>query len=451
MRRSKKMYSIGIISLGCPKNTVDSEAILADLGAAGYIITSSLEEAEIIIINTCGFIRPAVEEAIKTIMECLQYKYTGQCKCLVVTGCFPQRYGKRLARLMPEVDLWMGVDAPLRIQGALKKALKGEKLVDISPIEDYCLSDNLPRLVITPQPSAYLKIAEGCSHSCAFCIIPQLRGPLHSRPLESLIEEAKSLADMGYKELVIVAQDTGAYGRDIYGKPLLHLLLKDLAKVSGIEWIRILYLHPASLSTEVIQTIAEEPKVCHYLDLPFQHASSNILKKMGRGGSAQKYLELIERLRAAIPGLTLRTTLIAGFPSESEDDFQKLLDFVKKASFDRLGVFPYYPERGTKAFELPGRVPYLLKQKRLRELQQLQKDISRNNNLKLLGQELTVIIERKLGENVYLGRSYREAPEIDPKIIVTGENLQVGNFVRVKVTKTRDYDLIAKHQFPVLS
>lgn len=436
------MRLVGMISLGCPKNTVDSETMLGTLGTAGYEITSSLEEAEVIIINTCSFIKPAVEESIETIIECLQLKKRGSCRCLVVTGCLPQRYGKVLSQLIPEVDVWYGVNAPLKIVEGIEKAFQGEKVVAVSPVEEYHLNGNLPRLVLTPPYSAYLKVAEGCSHSCSFCIIPKLRGRLQSRTIESLVSEASQLAASGARELVLVAQDTGAYGKDLYGRPALHLLLKRLVGVPGIDWIRILYLHPCSLSPELIATISEEPKICKYLDLPFQHASRKVLRKMGRKGSAQEYLDRIEELRSLIPGIALRTTLMVGFPGEDEEDYQELLGFVEKARFDRLGVFPYYREEGTRSFSFPGQVSYLKKKQRCRQLLQLQREISRRKNEELVGKQLSVLIESKVGEGVYIGRSYREAPEIDPKVIVAGNNLKVGEFVRVEITRAAAFDLM---------
>jgi len=436
------MRLVGMISLGCPKNTVDSEAILGVLGTAGYEITASLEEAEVIIINTCGFIKPALEESIETIIECLQLKKRGNCRCLVVTGCLPQRYGKDLAQLIPEVDVWCGVDASLKIVEVIETALQGEKVVAVSPVEEYHLEDNLPRLVLTPPYYAYLKVAEGCSHSCSFCIIPKIRGRLQSRTIESLVREASQLAASGTKELVLVAQDTGAYGKDLYGKPALHLLLRRLVEVPGITWIRLLYLHPRSLSPELIATVAEEPKICKYLDLPLQHASQKVLRKMGRKGSAQEYLELIEKLRSLIPGVTIRTTLMVGFPGEGEEDYRELLSFVEKARFDRLGIFPYYREEGTKSFGFPEQVSYSRKRQRCRQLLRIQREISRKKNEGLVGTQLSVLVEGKVGEGVFFGRSYREAPEIDPKVIVAGNDLKVGEFVKVEITRANAFDLI---------
>jgi len=428
------MKLVGMVSLGCPKNLVDSENLLGLIASKGYVITSSLEEAEIIIINTCGFIRPAVQEALGEILQCVELKKNGKCRHLIVAGCLTQRYGvAELTEKIPEVDLWLGVNTPHKVLDYLYKAYHQEK-ISKAP-------DDSPRLLTTPPFTAYLKIAEGCSHSCAYCLIPSLRGRLKSRPLDEIRREASALVANGVKELVLVAQDTGAYGKDLAGNPSLAVVLKELAGIPDLQWIRILYLNPSSIMPELVETIQHEPKICRYLDIPMQHASSKVLRKMGRKGDAGEYLKLIDSLRSRIPGLVLRTTLMTGFPGEDEQAFQELLEFVKKAQFDRLGVFPYYHEEGTRSFREKETVSFFEKRRRRREILKLQSSISRRKNEAAVGKNLPVLIEKKLGKNVYTGRSYREAPDIDPKIIVRGEDLRPGNFVNVIIRQAYTFDL----------
>ncbi|MGB9791498.1 MAG: 30S ribosomal protein S12 methylthiotransferase RimO [Thermacetogeniaceae bacterium] len=433
------MKLVGMVSLGCPKNLVDSETVLGLLASNGYVITSSLEEAEIIIINTCGFIRPAVQESLSEILEAAELKKHGNCRHLIVMGCLTQRYGAdRLRKNIPEVDLWVGVNTPQQILDYLSKTY--EEKPNIIP-------ENLPRLITTPPSTAYLKIAEGCSHSCAYCLIPTLRGRLKSRPLEEIVYEANSLVTMGIRELILVAQDTGAYGKDLKNNNLnLATLLRRLASIPELQWVRILYLNPSSITTELIETIRSEPKVCRYLDIPVQHVSRKILRKMGRKGSAEEYLQLIKHIREQIPGIALRTTLMTGFPGEDEDDFKELLEFVEKAQFDRLGVFPYYHEEGTRSYREKETVPFFEKRKRRREILKVQKTISRKKNESMIGKDLIVLIEKKLGEGVFIGRSYREAPEIDPKIIVKGKDLSIGNFTNVTIREAYTFDLAGTSQ-----
>ncbi|NPV28279.1 MAG: 30S ribosomal protein S12 methylthiotransferase RimO [Firmicutes bacterium] len=434
------MKLVSMISLGCPKNLVESETILGLLAASGYAITPSLEDAELIIVNTCSFIRPAVKEALNAISYSSQFKKKGACRCLVVMGCLPQRYGPQLAELIPEVDVWLGVNAAPVLLGSLQKALAGEKVLNCpSPHREP--DSGSPRLLTTPPSTAYLKIAEGCSHFCSYCLIPHLRGPLKSRPLEAIYREACQLAENGVKEIILVAQDTGSYGKDLFGSPSLNLVLKKLAQIPQLEWIRILYLNPTSLTPELVEVIKYETKICRYLDVPFQHANQEILRKMKRKGSLEEHLRLVDYLRSAFPDLTLRTTLMIGFPGENEHAFRELLSFVERAEFERLGVFPYYHEEGARSFRFPETVSWWEKKRRCRILLQLQREISRKKNRKLVGRELKVLIEKDLGNGVYLGRSFREAPEVDPKIIVKAKNLSPGNFAKVKITQAYTFDL----------
>lgn len=431
-----RMRLVGMVSLGCPKNLVDGETVLGLLASNGYVITPSLDEAEIIIINTCSFIRPAVQESLLEILEAAEFKKRGNCRHLIVMGCLTQRYGaERLRKNIPEVDLWVGVNTPQRILEYLTKAYKEEQNIPF---------DDLPRLITTPPSTAYLKIAEGCSHSCSYCLIPTLRGRLKSRPLEEIEREANSLVAMGIKELILVAQDTGAYGKDLKKNSLnLATVLRRLGRIPELLWIRILYLNPSSITSELIETIYSEPKVCRYLDIPIQHVSRKILRRMGRRGDAEEYLQLIEYIRKRIPDVVLRTTLMTGFPGEDDNDFSELLEFVEKAQFERLGVFPYYHEEGTRSYREQDTVPFFEKRKRRREILKAQRKISRRKNESMIGKNLVVLLEKRLGEGVFSGRSYREAPEIDPKLIVKGkDNLSVGDFTSVTIKQAYTFDLV---------
>jgi ribosomal protein S12 methylthiotransferase len=343
------MKLINIVSLGCSKNLVDSETILGILSSGGYVVTPSLEDAEIILINTCGFIEPAVKEAVDTIFNCLQFKEKGCCKYVIVLGCLVSRYGeKRLSQLFPEVDGWLGVDAYTVVLQYLDRLIAGEKtqFMESRPCGEYLY----PRMLSTPSHTAYLKIAEGCSHACSFCLIPRIRGPLYSKTPDVIYREAEQLAAGGVKELILVAQDSGAYGRDLPGKPTLTELLKNLVKIKDLHWIRFLYMNPYSLTPDLIKTMQEEKKLCNYLDLPLQHVNRNILKSMGRRGDVYSYRKLIKEVKTALPDLVLRTTLMVGYPGEDREAFQELQAFVGHGYFDRLGVFPYYHEEEARSF-----------------------------------------------------------------------------------------------------
>lgn len=433
------MEIISMISLGCTKNLVDSETVLGILTGAGYIVTPSPEDAEIVLINTCGFIQPAVDEAVSTILKCLDLKKKGSCRTLIVFGCLVARYGeKRLSQLFPEVDGWLGVDTAPFILHYVERILAGEK----EPLPIKSEEKDYPRLLTTPKHTAYLKIAEGCSHGCSFCLIPHIRGPLRSRPPESIYDEAVQLAATGVKEVILVAQDTGVYGRDLPGKPTLAGLLKRLCEIHGLHWIRFLYHNPHFLTPELVKTMQEEPKICRYLDLPFQHSSRKILRRMGRKGDSISYLRLLKELRDSLPGLTLRTTLMVGFPGEGKREFYELKDFVSQARFDRLGVFPYYHEEGARSGRYTETVSYFEKRRRVREIMALQRHISRSKNQEQVGRNLEVLIEQNLGDGVYYGRSYQDVPEIDPRVIVRGQDLSSGDIVKVLITSAATYDLI---------
>ena len=439
------------ISLGCDKNLVDSEYMIGMLANDGIEMTDDETQADIIIVNSCCFIGDAKEESINTILEMAQYKETGKCKSLIVTGCLAQRYKEEILEEIPEVDAVLGTTSYDEIAEVI------DGLFSDSPMEradarmimkdvDYLPETQKGRLVTTGGHFAYLKIAEGCDKHCTYCIIPKIRGNFRSVPMEELIDEAKELADQGVKELILVAQETTLYGKDIYGEKSLPRLLKALCKIQGLRWIRILYCYPEEITDELIQVIKEEPKICHYLDLPIQHASDAILKRMGRKTSKEQLISIIGKLREEIPDITLRTTLITGFPGETDEQHEELMDFVDQMEFERLGVFTYSPEEDTPAAEMPDQISEEIKQDRQAELMELQQDIVFDRNEDLIGEEMLVMIEGKVAdENAYVGRTYRDAPNVDGLIFVnTDEELVSGDFAKVKVTGAMDYDLIGE-------
>ncbi len=437
--------NILFISLGCDKNLVDSEVMLGLLDKKGYLIVDSEEDADIIVVNTCCFIHDAKEESIQTILEMAEYKKEGKLKALIVTGCLAQRYQQEIIDEIPEVDAVLGTTSYDHIVEAVEEALAGNGHVVLEDV------DALPdvkekRLVTTGGHYAYMKIAEGCDKHCTYCIIPKLRGNYRSVPMEKLLAEAKDLADQGVKELILVAQETTVYGKDLYGEKSLHKLLRELCKISGIQWIRILYCYPEEIYDELIQTIKEENKVCHYLDLPIQHASDAVLKRMGRRTSKAQLVEMIEKLRKEIPDISLRTTLITGFPGETQEQHEELKDFVDEMEFDRLGVFTYSPEEDTPAATMTEQIPEEVKEDRQAELMELQQEIAFDLAEDMVGREVLVMIEGKVAdENAYVGRTYKDAPNVDGLIFInTDEELMSGDFVRVRVTGALEYDLIGE-------
>lgn len=433
------------ISLGCDKNLVDTEVMLGLLASRGYEMTDDETEADIIVINTCCFIHDAKEESIQNILEMAEYKKEGKVKALIVTGCLAERYRQEILDEIPEVDEVLGTTAYDRILDAVDMALEGKKEVMLSELDALPLPDT-KRLVTTGGHFAYLKIAEGCDKHCTYCIIPKIRGNFRSVPMERLVNEARNLAEQGVKELILVAQETTLYGKDLYGEKSLHRLVRELCKISGIRWIRILYCYPEEITDELIQVMKEEPKVCNYLDLPIQHASDAILKRMGRRTSKQELVDIIGKLRKEIPDICLRTTLITGFPGETQEQHEELMEFVDEMEFDRLGVFTYSPEEGTPAAEMPDQIDEELKEDRQAELMELQQEIAFDNAERMTGQEVLVMIEGKVAdENAYVGRTYRDAPNVDGLIFInTDEELISGDFARVKVTGALDYDLIGE-------
>ena len=437
--------NIFFVSLGCDKNLVDSEEMLGALTSGGYRITDDESKADVIIVNTCCFIHDAKEESIQTILEMASYKEHGNCKALIVTGCLAQRYKEEITQEIPEVDAVLGTNSQKSILEAVSKALEGKVTHIFTPLEGI---PDLPgkRIMTTGGYYEYLKIAEGCDKHCTYCIIPSIRGSYRSVPMEKLISQAEELAEQGVKELILVAQETTLYGKDLYGEKSLHLLLKKLCQIPGIHWIRILYCYPEEIYPELIDTIRTEKKICHYLDLPIQHASDRILKKMGRRTTKQQLKDIVGELRRNIPDIMLRTTLITGFPGETADDHEELMEFVNEMEFERLGVFTYSPEENTPAALMENQIEEEVKENRKEELMELQQEISLDNGEKLIGKTLTVMVEGKVADvNAYVGRTYGDAPGIDGYIFInTGELLMSGDFVRVKVTGALEYDLIGE-------
>lgn len=431
------------ISLGCDKNLADSEEMLGLLTAGGHEITDDETQADAIVINTCCFIKDAKEESVETILEMAEYKKTGSCHALIVTGCMAQRYQKEIIEEVPEVDAVLGTTSYGDIVKALEEAVAGNHFEEFRDI-DYLPDTGSKRVLTTGGYFGYLKIAEGCDKHCTYCIIPKLRGKFRSVPMERLIAQAEDMAEQGVKELILVAQETTVYGRDLYGKKSLHILLKKLCEIRGIRWIRILYCYPEEIYDELIETIRDEKKICHYLDIPIQHASDRILKRMGRRTSKQELIDIVGKLRREIPDIVLRTTLITGFPGETEEDHEELKEFVDEMEFDRLGVFTYSPEENTPAAEMADQVPEEVKEERRDELMELQQEISYDRGQDRIGQELLVMIEGKVAdESAYIGRTYGDAPKVDGYIFVqTGELLMTGDFAKVRVTGALEYDLI---------
>lgn len=431
------------ISLGCDKNLADSEEMLGLLTAGGHEITDDETQADAIVINTCCFIKDAKEESVETILEMAEYKKTGSCHALIVTGCMAQRYQKEIIEEVPEVDAVLGTTSYGDIVKALEEAVAGNHFEEFRDI-DYLPDTGSKRVLTTGGHFGYLRIAEGCDKHCTYCIIPKLRGKFRSVPMERLIAQAEDMAEQGVKELILVAQETTVYGKDLYGKKSLHILLKKLCEIRGIRWIRILYCYPEEIYDELIETIRDEKKICHYLDIPIQHASDHILKRMGRRTSKQELIDIVGKLRKEIPDIVLRTTLITGFPGETEEDHEELKEFVDEMEFDRLGVFTYSPEENTPAAEMADQVPEEVKEERRDELMELQQEISYDRGQDRIGQELLVMIEGKVAdESAYIGRTYGDAPKVDGYIFVqTGELLMTGDFAKVRVTGALEYDLI---------
>ena len=439
---------VGVVSLGCPKNLVDTERLLGLLGRAGHIITPHAEEADLLLVNTCAFIQSAQEESIEAILEMARHKEDGRCKALVVFGCLPQRFGPELAAQLPEVDAWAGANQVAKAFEACKAALAKDGGSDRQPFTSWGAdpAEPFPRLLCTPSHYAYLKIAEGCRNHCAYCVIPSLRGDLRSQPLPVLLAEAEELAEKGVQELILVAQDLGNYGRDLNPQVPLVKLLEGLCRIEGLEWIRLLYMHPAHVPEELSLAMASEPKICPYLDLPLQHIDDQILKGMHRGVTSDQIRRLIEGLRSSIPQLSLRTTVLVGFPGEGEAEFSALLDFIGEAKFDHLGAFAYSREEGTPAARMKAQVPQGVKAGRVQQVMEAQAAISWEKNRALVGSRQRVLIdewtfpERSIGK----GRTSRQAPEIDGAVYVKNSKEARGEWAEVKIIEADTYDLVGE-------
>ena len=431
------------VSLGCDKNLVDSEKMLSLLSGEGYSITDDEKAADVIIINTCCFIDDAAQESIDTILEMASYKEEGNLKALIVTGCLAQRYQKQILEEIPEVDAVVGVSSADRIIQAIKDALADQK-VEIIEDESRTPALSTSRMVTTGGHYAFLKIAEGCDKHCTYCIIPSLRGAYRSVPMEELIDEAAMLVEGGVKELILVAQETTLYGTDLYGEKRLHLLVRELSKIPDLKWIRLMYCYPEEIYDELIDEIAANPKVCHYLDIPIQHCNDEILKRMGRRTNSREIIALVTKLREKIPDICLRTSLITGFPGESDEQHEELMDFINEMEFDRLGVFAYSQEEGTPAARMDGQIAEDVKEKRRGDLMALQQEISADINAEKIGRELTVMVEgRNVDEDVYVCRTYADAPDVDSYLFLkTPWELMSGDFINVTVTEAGEYDLI---------
>ena len=431
------------ISLGCDKNLADSEEMLGLLTGNGHEIVDSEEEADAIVINTCCFIHDAKEESVNTILEMAEYKKTGTCKILIVTGCMAQRYKEEITEEIPEVDAVLGTTSYGDIVKALNEAEAGHvfrEFKDINALPE----DSGRRVITTGGHFGYLKIAEGCDKHCTYCVIPKVRGNFRSFPIEYLVNQTKKLVEGGVKEIILVAQETTLYGVDLYGKKSLPKLLHELGLIEGLEWIRILYCYPEEINDELIEAIKNEPKVCHYLDMPIQHASDNILKRMGRRTSKQELTDIVAKLRREIPDIALRTTLITGFPGETDKDHEEVMRFIDECEFDRLGVFTYSREEDTVAAQMPDQIDEEIKEKYRDELMQLQQEISADRSAAMIGRIVRVMIEGFIPEdNTYVGRSYKDAPNVDGLVFVECDReLMSGDFIDVKITGSTEYDLI---------
>ena len=430
--------NVGFVHLGCSKNLVDTEMAIGLFKENGYKIVNNEEEADVLVINTCGFIGPAKEEAINTILEMAEYKKK-RCKYLIVMGCLVERYKEELSKAIPEVDLWIKYSSYSTIWEQIETILKSEK-------ENKNNLDFLDRVITTGNNFAYLRIAEGCSNFCTYCAIPKIRGPFVSRKMEDVIKEVEKLANEGYEELIIIAQDTTKYGIDIYGESKLAELLKELCKIEKLKWIRFLYAYPETITDELIEVVKNEDKICKYFDIPIQHISNSVLKRMNRKSNGETIRTLIKRLRKEIPGVVIRTTVMVGFPGETKEDFEELYDFVKEARFERLGAFSFSKEEGTPAEKLKAQIHPMTKKSRYNKIMSLQQKIASETQQEMVGKELEVLIETKTFDGkYYVGRSYREVPDIDGLIYIEMVDKALeGKFVKCKITKASGYDLVGK-------
>ena len=436
---------VGFISLGCNKNLVDTEKTIAIFNEEGFEIVNKPENADIIVINTCGFIESAKEEAINTILEMAEYK-KDKCKFLIAMGCLVERYRDELAKEIPEVDLWIKYSEYDSLWDKVKKMLENEDIEETENPSNREFLNLMDRVLTTGDNYAYLKIADGCSNRCTYCAIPYIRGPQMSRKMEDIIEEAKKLAEEGYHEIILTAQDTTKYAVDLYGKPRLAELIEEISKIEEIKWIRFLYAYPETISDELIQVVKNNDKVCKYFDIPIQHISDSVLKRMNRQSNGESIRKLIKKLRQEIPEVIIRTTVMVGFPGESEVDFEELYNFLQEAKFDKLGCFAYSKEDGTPASRLKEQIHPMTKKSRLNKIMSLQQKISKQNLKNKIGKEVEVLVEDKSFDGkTYIGRSYMDVPEIDGVVYIeSDEEIQIGSFVKCTITDVKEYDLIAK-------
>ena len=437
-----KKYKVGMVSLGCDKNRVDSELILGSINKH-YEITNNPKEADIIIVNTCGFIESAKQESIDTILEMAEYKDKYNCKMLIATGCLTQRYGDELLELIPEIDILMGVNDYMKLHKLILDFIKDQKRISSASYSDEGVNEGI-RLLTTKTHTAYVRIAEGCNNFCTYCIIPKIRGKFRSRLEKNILDEVKLLTENGVKEIILIAQDLTDYGVDIYGKRMLHDLVSKISKIDGVEWIRLLYCYPEEITDELIEEIASNDKVVKYLDLPIQHISSKVLKQMGRRTNKETIIEKIKTLRSKVTGITLRTSLIVGFPGESDDDFNELVDFLQEYKLENVGVFAYSQEENTPAAKMEGQISEEVKVERQKKLMAIQRKVVKEENKLKIGNIYDTIIDSHNGE-YYLGRSYQMAPEIDGLIYIKKEKaLNIGDIVKVKIYDVMEYDLMGE-------
>lgn len=432
-------YKVGMVSLGCDKNRVDSEIMLGQVERE-YELTNNPKEADIIIVNTCGFIEKAKQESINTILDMAKYKIKYKCKLLIATGCLTQRYGKELLDLMPELDIVLGVNDYEKINKAIERFIKENKKISSTNFTNEGINEG-KRIITTNKSSAYLRIAEGCNNFCTYCIIPKIRGKFRSRKIENIIEEGKILANAGVKEIILIAQDTTNYGIDLYNEKRLHIVLRELSKIEGIEFIRVMYCYPEAIYGELIEEISKNDKVCKYLDLPIQHISNDILKRMGRKTSKEEIIDKIKTLRENVSNIVLRTSLIVGFPGETEKDFNELKEFLKEMKLDKVGVFTYSQEEDTPAALMENQIDEKIKQQREKELMEVQKEISKAINKSKVGRTYKVLVESE-NSDCFIGRSYEMAPDIDGLIYIKEKNLKANKFYDVKIKEALEYDLI---------
>ena len=442
--RSKKHISVAFVALGCPKNIVDSERMLAEIAQAGLIITADLQSADVIIINTCGFIEPAKQEAFDEIKNAVNRKTSGRVKKVIVAGCLSQRMGQQLFEQIDGIDAVVGLGQRDDIAQIIKQTLNSTKPRTYLAQSCQTVTDDRTRLLITPPHSAYLRISEGCDHKCSFCTIPAIRGRFRSKPQKHILAEACELVEAGVVELNVIAQDTAYYGRDFKIKNGLASLITEIEKIDRLKWLRLMYLYPAGFNQHLIETIAESQKIVHYFDIPIQHISDKILTDMKRPDSKEQIIKLIENLRKAIPDIVLRTTLIVGFPGETDSQFTELLEFIEWARFDALGCFQYYPETGTPAALMPNQIPDNIKQQRVRDLMLTQQEIAFEKNAQRIGTELTCLIDSAISKNSAKGRFYGQAPEIDGICIIKNCSAPPGSFIQAKVTDSKQYDLLVE-------